>query len=151
MVRRLNSSAGRSSCPDYSVKKVCWKISQSSQENICAGFPFEQSCRGEAIAFVKRIIQRRRFPVNFKKFLKTPIQSIVCERLLLDWKIHTKLLNVFYTLTIIFSVECRRNSLSCHLFSSVSLYAFDFKFYIQGYILIRSIVALSQLKLFHEC
>ena len=37
------------------------------------------------------------------------------------------------------------------LFSSVSLYAFDFKFYIQRYILIKSIVVLSQLKLFHEC
>ena len=36
-------------------------------------------------------------------------------------------------------------------FSPVSLYAFDFKFYIQGYILIKSIVALTQLKLFHEC
>ena len=131
MVRRLNSSADRSSCPENSVKKVCWKISQSSQENTCAGVPFEQSCRAEAFTFVKRRIQRRCFPVNFAKFLKTPIQSEVCERLLLDWKIHEKLLNVFYTLTIMFSIECRRNSLSCHLFSSVSLYAFDFKFYIQ--------------------
>ena len=65
--------------------------------------------------------------------------------------IHAKLLNVFYTLTIIFSVECRVNSLPCYLFSPISLSAFCFKFYIQGYIPIKSIVALSQLKLFHEC
>ena len=53
--------------------------------------------------------------------------------------------------TIIFSVECRGNSLPCYLLSPVSIYAFDFRFYIQGYILIKLIVALSQLKLFHEC
>ena len=65
--------------------------------------------------------------------------------------IQANLLNGLYTLTIIFSVECRGSSLPCYLFSPVSLYAFDFKFYIQGYILIKSVVALFQLKLFHEC
>ena len=50
-----------------------------------------------------------------------------------------------------FSVEYRGNSLPYYLFSPVSLYAFGFKFYIQGYVLIKSIVALSQLKLFREC
>ena len=57
---------------------------------------------------------------------------------------------LLYT-SIIFTVKCRGNSLPCYLFFPVPLYAFDFKFYIQGYILIKSILALSQLKLFHEC
>ena len=56
---------------------------------------------------------------------------------------------LLYT-SIIFTVKCRENSLPSSLFFPVPLYAFDFKFYIQGYILIKSILALSQLKLFHE-
>ena len=44
------------------------------------------------------------------------------------------------------SVKCRGNSLPHAIFFPLylSLYAFDFKFYIRGYILIKSIVALSQ-------
>ena len=57
----------------------------------------------------------------------------------------------WFLYTIIFAVECRGNSLPCYVFSPLSIHAFDFKFYIQGYILIKSIVALAQLKLFHEC
>ena len=48
----LNSTDG-SSCPEYSVKKVCRKILQILQENICAGVSFEQSCRPEAFNFIK--------------------------------------------------------------------------------------------------
>ena len=47
---------------------------------------------------------------------------------------------LLYTYYHIF-VECWGNSLPCFLFTPVSLYAFDFKFYVQGYFLIKSIVA----------
>ena len=80
-----------------------------------------------------------------QKILKTPIPSKVWERLLLDWQIHAKLLNGFYTF-IIFSVECWGNSFPCRLFPLYS-YTLDFKLYKQGYNSCsrynRSIVALS--------
>ena len=60
-------------------KKVCWKISQSSQESTCAGASFEQSWRPEAFNFIRKRLHPTRFPVNFANFLKTPIQSKVCE------------------------------------------------------------------------
>ena len=122
--------------------RMCWKISQSSQENTCAGVSFEQSCRSEAFNFIKKRLQHRCFAVNFTNLLKTPIQLEVCERLLLDWYIHAKLLNGFYKLSVIFFVACWGNSLPCYLFSPALLYAFDFKFYMQGQILIKWIVAL---------
>ena len=114
--RRLNSTADRSSCPEYSVKKMCWKFLQSSQENTCAEVFFEQSCRPEVFNFIKKKLQHRCFAVNFTKFLKTPIQLEVWERLPLDWFINAKILNGFYKLSIIFSVECRGNSPPCYLF-----------------------------------
>ena len=58
MVRRLNSSAD-SSCPEYSVKKLCWKISQSLQENTCAGVSFEQSCKPESFNLIKNKLQHK--------------------------------------------------------------------------------------------
>ena len=33
--------------------------------------------------FIRKRLQHRRFPVNFAKFLKTPILKSICERLLL--------------------------------------------------------------------
>ena len=37
----------------------------------------------KACKFVKKRFQRRRFPVKFAKFLKTPILKNICELLLL--------------------------------------------------------------------
>ena len=36
------------------------------------------------IKFIKKRLQHRCFPVNFAKFLRTPILRNICERLLLD-------------------------------------------------------------------
>ena len=51
------------------MKKFFLKISQYSQENICAGVSFLikiQSCN-----FIKKRLQLKYFPVNIAKFLRT--------------------------------------------------------------------------------
>ena len=62
--------------PEYSVKKLCWKISQSLQENTCATVSFEQSCRPEVFNFIKKRLQHSWFAVNFAEFLETPTYSV---------------------------------------------------------------------------
>ena len=63
-------------------KKLFLKIWQYSQEtglesilNNAAGF--------QACSVIKKRLQRRCFPVNIAKFLRTPILKNICERLIL--------------------------------------------------------------------
>ena len=51
-----------------SVKKVFLEISQNLQENICGRVSF-------LIKLLKRRLCHRYFPVNFKKFLRTPFSQ----------------------------------------------------------------------------
>ena len=46
------------------------------EENLCWSFL-------KASNFIKKILQHKRFPVNIKKFLRTPISKSICERLIL--------------------------------------------------------------------
>ena len=58
------------------LKKVCLKISQSSQENTCARVSF-------LITLLKKRLWHRCFPVNFVKFLRTPFLTELLRWLLL--------------------------------------------------------------------
>ena len=81
-------------------KKVYWKTSQSTQENTCTGVSFKQSWRPEAFNFTWKRIHCKCFVMNFAKFLKTPIQSKVCEGLLLNcyfWTATSELINSYET------------------------------------------------------
>ena len=63
----------RSSHRRCSIKKVFFKISQNSQENICAKVSF----------ILKRRLWHRCFPVNFAKVLRTPFLQNTSGQLLL--------------------------------------------------------------------
>ena len=66
----LVSEAGTRWC---SVRKLFLEISQNSQESTCVGVSFlMKSYRPEACKFIKKELQRRCFPLNFAKFLRTP-------------------------------------------------------------------------------
>ena len=58
------------------MKKVLLEISQNSQE----------STRTRA-SLVKKRLRRRCFPVNFAKFIRTPILKNICKQLLLKQEI----------------------------------------------------------------
>ena len=53
------------------MKMVLLKISQNSLENTCVGVSFIML----RATLLKKILQPRYFPVNFAKFLKTPLQK----------------------------------------------------------------------------
>ena len=76
---KQNECLCRSSRPRRSLKKALWKISQNSQENICAGTV--KLCRSEFS--LKASLQRRCFFVNFAKFVRTPFLQNTTGRLLL--------------------------------------------------------------------
>ena len=63
----------RSSHRRCSIKKVFFKISQNSQENICAKVSF----------ILKKRLWHRCFPVNFAKVLRTPFLQNTSGQLLL--------------------------------------------------------------------
>ena len=70
----------RSSHQRCSIKKDVLKNFADSQENTCAGFSGFSAFPGPATLFKKRLWHRR-FPVNFAKYLRTPILKNICERL----------------------------------------------------------------------
>ena len=56
-----------------SVKRVCLKISQNSQENTCGRVSFFNKVAGLRPAILlKKRLRHWCFPVNFAKFLRTP-------------------------------------------------------------------------------
>ena len=54
-----------------SVKKVFLRISQNSQENICARVSFLIKLKALHATLLKETLRHRCFPVNFSKFLRT--------------------------------------------------------------------------------
>ena len=63
----------KSSHQRCSIKKVFLKISQNSQENICAIVSFFNKVASPRPAtLLKKRLWHRCFPVNFAKFLRTP-------------------------------------------------------------------------------
>ena len=59
-----------------SVRKMLLKFSQNSQENNCARVSFSIKLQAYARAtLLKKRLWRRCFPVNFGKFLRTPIST----------------------------------------------------------------------------
>ena len=67
-----------------SSKYVFLKISEISQENICAGVSFKQSCKPEGLNFIQKRLQHRCFPAKSPKFLRTPSFTEHLQPLLLD-------------------------------------------------------------------
>ena len=55
------------------MKKVFLEISQNSQENACARVSFLIKLQVWVCNFIKKRFWYRCFPVNFAKFLRTPI------------------------------------------------------------------------------
>ena len=133
----------------FCKKGVLKDFAKFTRKHLCWSF-FWTKLQAEAFNCIKNRLHHRCFAANFVKFLKAPIHSKVwtaTSGLINSCKISKWLLYTYY------HIFCwmPKYSILCYLFSPVSPYAFDFKFYKQGYILIKSIVALSQLKLFYEC
>ena len=66
-----------------SVKKIFLEDSQNSQENICASLFFNKVNARRPATLLKKSLWHRCFPVNFTKFLKTPVLQSTSRRLLL--------------------------------------------------------------------
>ena len=56
-----------------SVKKVFLEISQNPQENACARVSFLIKLQAQPATLLKKRLWHRCFPVNFEKFLRTPL------------------------------------------------------------------------------
>ena len=67
-----------------SVEKVFLEISQNSQENTCARVSFTRPA-----TLLKKRLWHRCFPVNFAKFLRTPLFTKHLRRLLLIMLVYT--------------------------------------------------------------
>ena len=59
------------------LQKIC-----SWQENTCVGDTFWQSCRPKACSVITKRLQRRCFPINIAKLLRTPTLKNIYEWLL---------------------------------------------------------------------
>ena len=70
--------------------------------------PFNKVAGLQACNFIKRRLQRRCFPVNIAKFLRTPILKNNCERLLLD--------NIFQRLSSAFFCSVNLSILKAYFF-----------------------------------
>ena len=67
----------------FFIKKPFLKISKYSPENTCVRVSFNKVAGLQPCNFIKERLQRKCFPVNFAKFLKTPILKDISEWLLL--------------------------------------------------------------------
>ena len=74
-------SRDRSSHLRCSAKKVFLKVSQNSQENFCARVSFLIKLQAEACNFVIKETLAQVFSVNFAKFLRTPLVTVLRKRL----------------------------------------------------------------------
>ena len=57
------------------VKKMFLRISKNPHENTCARVSFLIKLQAAACNIIKKRLWRRCFPVNFAKFLRTPLQN----------------------------------------------------------------------------
>ena len=81
---RSNYQRCRSSHRRCSIKKVVFKISETSQENPCVEAFFNKVAGLDPASFLKKKLQHKCFPVKFAKLLRTPILKNICKRLLLE-------------------------------------------------------------------
>ena len=74
------------------------KISQNSQENTCARISFLINMQAWGLAtLLKNRKWHRCFPVNFAKFLRTPILKNISERLVLENNLEMSISSVIKT------------------------------------------------------
>ena len=84
-VTLTNLRALRSSHRRCSVRKcVLRNFAKFTGKHLSQSLFFCQSCRPQACNFIKKRLWRRCFPVNFTKFLRTPLLQNTSGRLLLE-------------------------------------------------------------------
>ena len=77
-----------------SIGKGVLKISKNSQENICASLFFNKVAGLMSATILKKRLWHRCFPVNFAKFLRTPLLQNATGQLLLN--IYIIVIKTFY-------------------------------------------------------
>ena len=93
---------------------VFLKISQISQEN----------SRPKARNFIKKRIQHRCFPVEFTKFLRTPILKNVIERLLLNSARHSNGIHYIMHVVILYFSHSSNSLNTVNINTSNDFYSF---------------------------
>ena len=68
--------------------EVFLKILQISQENICVGVSYLQSCKPSGCNFTKKGPIHRCFPVKFEKMWRTPILNNIWTAASVYWLLH---------------------------------------------------------------
>ena len=94
-----------------SVKTVLLEISQNYQENTCARASF--LIKLQVCNFIKKRLWHRCFPVNFAKFLRSPLLTKHLRWLLLKRSVRvnrSKLFNLMKTNQVLYKVEIKHTT-----------------------------------------
>ena len=139
MIHRLNFSTDRSICVEVFCKKgVLRNFVKFTKKTPVLEFLLNKVA-GKTLNFIKKGLQHRCFAMNFVKFFKNTYLVKSMRMATSGWINSLEISKwLLYTYNHIFCCMLRRLTPMLSFFP-VSLYTSDFKFHVQGYILIKSI------------